>query len=198
MADRKMVILRGNQAGAGTYPDEKGNKIAWPKGALHEEAAREYARRQSYEPVVLDAPGYPQSQTSPQATAALKAFLGDDKVTAFYGFSGGGYNVRHILLSLASNNPTTLARIDLVVVIGAPLQHKPAFEPRPYNEIANKKVKDKNANFGTWDVVYRTNPKKSALPEGLPDGTPTHMFGPDVLLAENPPDEFRDWQRGDD
>jgi hypothetical protein len=55
-------------------------------------AATEYARRSGYEGVVLDVPGQPQSQKSPQATAALKKFLEDQAVTAFYGFSGGGYN----------------------------------------------------------------------------------------------------------
>jgi hypothetical protein len=113
MPGRKMIILRGNSAGAGTYPDEQGQKIAWPFGALHVSAAREYARRNAYEPVVLDAPGQPQSQTSPQATAALKAFLKDpdQAVTAFYGFSGGGYNLRYISITWRriTRKPSTAA-----------------------------------------------------------------------------------------
>ena len=36
---------------------------------------------------------------------------------------------------------------------------------------------------GDWEVVFRENPEKRQLPKGLPDGTPTHMFGPDVLLV---------------
>jgi hypothetical protein len=32
-------------------------------------------------------------------------------------------------------------------------------------------------------VVFRENPDKSQLPKGLPKGTTTHMFGPDVLLS---------------
>ena len=87
MSRGKMLILRGNSADAGTYPDEQGNtNVAWPFGALHVWAAREYARRKDYEPVVLDIPGQPQSETSPQATEALKQFLEDQSVRAFYGF----------------------------------------------------------------------------------------------------------------
>jgi hypothetical protein len=40
-----MLILRGNSAPAGTYPDEQGKNIAWPFGALHVPAASEYANR---------------------------------------------------------------------------------------------------------------------------------------------------------
>ena len=108
MARQKMVILRGNSAPAGTYPDEQGKNVAWPVGALHVWAATEYARRLGYEAVVLDVPGQPQSQKSPQATAALKKFLEDQAVTVFYGFSGGGYNLKHILDYLALNNPEAL------------------------------------------------------------------------------------------
>ncbi len=76
MATQKMLILRGNSAGPGSYPDENGStKVAWPIGALHVAAASNYARRRGYEPIVLDKPAQPQSQHSPQATAALKAFL---------------------------------------------------------------------------------------------------------------------------
>src|SRR6266852_889991 len=39
-----MLIMRGNAAGKGTYEDENGNTPAWPKGALHEGPAIEYAR----------------------------------------------------------------------------------------------------------------------------------------------------------
>ena len=182
MANPKMLILRGNSADAGTYPDENGKKIAWPIGALHVHAASAYARKRGYEPVVLDKPGQPQNQQSPQAKAALKAFLDDETVCAFYGFSGGGYNVRHILDYLAANNPDSLRRISLVVVIGAPIKHgKHAFAPSGYNAAIKKKVKPwKDAD---WEVVYRTNPKPEQLPSHLPKGISTHMFGPDVLLT---------------
>ena len=178
----KMLILRGNAAAAGTYPDEQGKNIAWPIGALHVSAASDYARRRGYQPVVLHKQGYPQSQHSPQATAALDAFLKDEAVTAFYGFSGGGYNLKHILDYLASNKPDTLHRIALVVVIGAPIHRgKYAFAASNYNADARKK--DKHWKDADWEVVYRTNPDQSQMPKGLPKGTGTHMFGPDVLLA---------------
>jgi hypothetical protein len=160
----KMLILRGNPAPASTYPDEYGNKIAWPKGALHVHAAEAYARMRGYEPVVLDVPGKPQSQHSPQTIAAVKMFLDDTAVTAFYGFSGGGYNVKHILDVLASKDPSSLQRITLVVVIGS-----------PYSKFPHQagKALYTAAHYGRdlhWEVVYRINPKEG------------HMFGPDVLL----------------
>jgi hypothetical protein len=177
MSRGTMLILRGNSAEAGTYPDEQGNKIAWPLGALHEGAAKEYARRKGYKAVVLPVPGQPQSQTSRQAKAALKAFFDDPAVTAFYGFSGGGYNVRHILENLASHKPEALHRIDLIVVLGAPGPHgKAAYEPIHYNAIARRKVRP-----AKWQ-----DPPHSALPAGLPKGTAPHMFGPEALLAETP------------
>jgi hypothetical protein len=178
-----MLILRGNSADAGSYPDEQGNTIAWPIGALHVRAASEYARRLGYDPTVLPVAGQPQSQHSPQAKAALKAFLEDkdQAITAFYGFSGGGYNLTHILEYLAQKQPQSLHRVDLVVSIGAPKNGKSVYMPHHYNVVAREKVK--GWQDVDWDVVYRTNPDESQMPEGLPKGTHTHMFGPDVLLA---------------
>lgn len=193
MPHRKMLILRGNSAPAGTYPDEEGSNIAWPLGALHVWAASEYARRLGYQAVVLDVPGQPQSQTSPQATAALKAFFADDAITAFYGFSGGGYNLKHILDYLASNNPDALHRIDLIVVLGAPKRTKSEYMPLPYNVVAKRKVSPATWQPANWEVVYKTNPPKSALPKDLPKDTDPHMFGPDALLAETPAGRYRDW-----
>jgi hypothetical protein len=183
MANRKMVILRGNPAKAGKYPDEQGKTIAWPKGALHVKAASDYAKREGYDPVVLDEPGYPQSQYSPQAQAALKAFHEDQSVCAFYGFSGGGYNLRHILEHLAANEPQSLHRIELVVVIGAPFkERKRMFAPSRYNALVAKKAKGEDWQDAGWDVVYRENPTQSQMPKGL-EQVGTHMFGPDVLLT---------------
>jgi hypothetical protein len=181
----KMIILRGNSAGAGSYPDEQGKTPAWPIGALHVSAASDYARRRSYDPIVLDKPGQPQSQHSPQAKAALDLFHTDAGVTAFYGFSGGGYNVKFILDNLAENEPASLNRITLIVVLGAPYKHykdkgKELYLPASFHDVASKKIKDwKDPN---WEVVFRTNPDQSQMPSGLPKGTDTHMFGPDVLL----------------
>lgn len=180
----KMLILRGNSAGPGSYPDEKGNtNVSWPIGALHVHAASDYARSRGYEPIVLDKPGQPQSETSPQAKAALGAFLDDEAVTAFFGFSGGGYNLKHVLDFLASNKPETLHRIALVVVIGSPnkLGGKSIYMPHSYNTAARSRIKQwKNAD---WEVIFRTNPLHSQLPKDLPKHISTHMFGPDVLLA---------------
>ena len=189
---KKMLILRGNDSKAGTFPDEQGKKIAWPIGALHVEATRKYARSLGYEPVVFDIPGRPQGPHSPQTNAAVTAFLGDkDQAdTGLYGFSGGGYNVRHILARLASDEPLSLHRIDRVVVIGSPNDYggKDLYKPAIFNDVAKKaaaKIKGDHATFvpADWDLVFRENPEPSQLPRGLPKGTPTHMFGPDVLLA---------------
>ena len=170
----KMVILRGNDSPAGTFPDEQGKKIAWPIGALHVKAASDYAVRAGYEAVVLDVSGKPNnSQHTPQAKAALKAFHDDSEVAAFYGFSGGGYNLEQILNYLKANEPKSLSRIKLVVVVGSPNKRggKKVFLPGKFGESAK------------WDVVFRENPDPSQLPKGLPKGTTTHMFGPDVLLS---------------
>ncbi|HUM92334.1 MAG TPA: hypothetical protein PLM32_13320 [Candidatus Competibacter sp.] len=183
MANPKMVILRGNAAKAGHYPDEQGKTIAWPIGALHVKAASDYAKRRGYDPIVLDVSGYPQSQHSPQAKAALKAFHEDESVAAFYGFSGGGYNLRHILEYIATNEPQSLRRIKLVVVIGAPFNEgKKIFVPSRYNALVSKEAKGDSWQAADWEVIYRENPKKSQMPRGLED-VGTHMFGPDALLA---------------
>jgi hypothetical protein len=156
---------------------------AWPIGALHGKAASDYAKRRGYDPVVLDVPGQPQSQHSPQAKAALKAFHEDESVASFYGFSGGGYNLRHILEYMAANEPQSLRLIKLVVVIGAPFKEgKGVFVPGRYNALVSKKAKGDGWQAADWDVVYRENPQKSQMPRGLED-VGTHMFGPDVLLA---------------
>jgi hypothetical protein len=54
---------------------------------------------------------------SPQTVMALAEFRRDETVAALYGFSGGGYNVRHIITALG--HPER-ARLELVVVLGAP------------------------------------------------------------------------------
>jgi hypothetical protein len=180
---KKILILRGNSAGAGTFPDEEGHKIAWPEGALHVHAASEYARSRGFESIVLDVPGQPQGQGSPQAKAALKEFFNDQEISAFYGFSGGAYNLRHILEYLALNKPEALRRIILIVVLGVPDRPKAMFESSRYNDI----VRNSNHHAAwapvSWEVVYGTNPPPSALPKGIPKNTDTHMFGPDALLA---------------
>jgi hypothetical protein len=198
MPRQTMVILRGNSAGVGSYPDEQGKTPAWPIGALHEWAASEFARRKGYRSVVLPIPGQPQSQTSPQANAAVKKFNEDPSVTAFYGFSGGGYNMRHILDRLAVQQPDSLHRIDLIVILGAPKQPKSAYEAARYDAIAKRIARTATWQPLSWEVIYRTDPPKSALPSYLPKDTDTHMFGPEALLAETPAGRYRDWPFDDE
>jgi hypothetical protein len=187
MANPKMLILRGNSAGAGKYPDEQGKTPAWPLGALHVKAAEDYAKSLSYEPVVLDVPGQPQSQTSPQATAALKAFHDDPMICAFYGFSGGGYNLYFILEYLATKEPQSLRRVFLVVVVGAPMRGGwKNFAPARYNALVPAKAKGPDWQDGIWVVTYRENPESWQMPRGM-EKVGTHMFGPDVLLSGWPP-----------
>jgi hypothetical protein len=184
-AKKKMLILRGNDSPAGTYPDEYGTKIAWPNGALHVWAASEYAKRNGYEPIVLDISGKPQSETSPQATEALKRFLDDQSIKAFYGFSGGGLNLRYILRALAKNNPEELGRIDLVVVLGSPEQPQSEYEPSKYinnSELTKKKIDP--AKWAHWELIYKDYAPQSALPAYVPEDTPRHMFLPDWLLNQ--------------
>jgi hypothetical protein len=181
----KMLILRGNASGAGTFPDEQGKTIAWPFGALHVDAASNYARKRGYFPVVLGMQGYPQHEHSPQATEVYRLLKADkdDSIGAIYGFSGGGYNVRHILTYLAKHQPDDLQRFELVVVIGSPNPHrKDVYLPSVYNAIAKKHTK-RVLQDADWEVVYRENPTRSQMPAGLPAGLGTHMFGPDLLLS---------------
>ena len=85
-----------------------------PRGQLDDDAAREYARRLGYRGEVLDVAG---DADSPQPKIALDRIHHDDKVTAIYGFSGGGYNARRIWSQL---NAEERQRIRKVVVIGSP------------------------------------------------------------------------------
>jgi hypothetical protein len=102
-----MLILRGN---SGTYENEEGKAHSYDKGALHEQPAKDLAARKGYTPMVLDVkgdstpppPGSPPGThgtryDSPQTVQALQTFRANKSITAFYGFSGGGYNVWQIL-----------------------------------------------------------------------------------------------------
>ena len=101
-----MLILRGIT-----------NLKVWPKypnGALDEPPALEYASKRGYVGRVLDVSGE-TGDRSPQTRRALHEFLSDSTITALYGFSGGGYNVYHILNRLKEEQRGLL---ELVVVIG--------------------------------------------------------------------------------
>jgi hypothetical protein len=130
----KMLILRGV---AGHYAGRD-----WPRGALDEPSAIEYARRRGYEGQVLDVAGS-TGDDSPQTRMALVEFRRDLGVAALYGFSGGGYNVLHIINALKHAERT---RLRLVVVLGAP--NNPMISYR-----------------GTWELIYRLDP-----PGGHMDG----------------------------
>lgn len=186
----RMLILPGNAAGKGKYPDEQGNMdVAWPTGALHRNAAKEYAMRKGYVPQVLEISGKPQSETSPQANKVVELFLGDQAVTAFYGFSGGGINLMHILDRLASKNPETLHRIELVVALGAPEVKQEEYETSKYNKILekhNKRLKAgaSPAKLVNWVLERRENPPPDhpVVPVATDGKRHPHMFGPEWLL----------------
>src|SRR5262249_49012507 len=89
--------------------DENGNTPAWPKGALHEGPAKDYAVLTGFKPKVLDVSGDPKwwkdkdrknhasRDDSDGTLMALECFRLHNSIVAFYGFSGGGYNLWHIL-----------------------------------------------------------------------------------------------------
>jgi hypothetical protein len=208
MGTSKMLILRGNADTEGKlYPDENGKTIPWPNGALHVRAAEDYAKTRGYLPETLLVQGHPQNDHSSQAQEVLKRFVGlkytknsyvrdssltpDQDIRAFYGFSGGGYNLYWILQYLAAHTPDDLQRIDLVVVIGVEKEkrRKGDYDWPAYNGIAKRKVHPRKWEEKRWETVYHTNPDTSLLPKGLPAHTSAHMFGPDVLLAGHWPEE---------
>ena len=147
----KMLILRGK---AGPY-EWKGVKN-WPKGALDEPPALEYATLRGYDGKVLDVAGY-TSDDSEQVKMAMQAINADNSITALYGFSAGGYNIVRIIKRLTAEQKS---QMKLVVVLGAPDVSASAFS-------------------GTWELVYRTDPP--VVIKGEKGG---HMGGPDALLEE--------------
>lgn len=141
-----MLILRG-------IPTDD-----YPRGALEEAPALEYARRMGYTGRVLDVPGNAYNG-SPQVLLTLQTIRENFDVAALYGFSGGGYNVRHILRYLTKEEKD---RIKLVVVLGAENNPRDLYERTDLD--------------GTpWKLVYHVDPKAG------------HMAGPRVLLSETPP-----------
>jgi hypothetical protein len=124
----KMLILRGV---AGHYGGRD-----WPRGALDEPSALDYASRRGYVGQVLDVAGA-TGEESPQTKMGMAEFRRDTAVSALYGFSGGGYNVRHMIDAMSRPERK---RIRLIVVLGAPLN-----SPKVYR--------------GKWELVYRLDPK---------------------------------------
>jgi hypothetical protein len=123
----KMLILRGK---AGYYEGQD-----WPRGALHEGPALDYATARGYDGRVLDIAGK-AFKGSPQHKLALEEYRGDLTVGALYGFSAGGYNVFHVINDLTS---AERGRLQLVVVLGAPERSAASFK-------------------GPWELVYRRDP----------------------------------------
>jgi lysozyme family protein len=135
MTDRPvMLILRGI---AGTFGGKN-----YPRGALDEESAKAYAQLRGYEPRVLDVSGE-AAVGSKQYKMALAEVRADRNIEAIYGFSGGAYNLAHLLDDLT---PDQKKQIKLVVALGA-----------PGNPASRYK--------GPWETVYHTDP-----PSGHMDG----------------------------
>jgi hypothetical protein len=127
-----MLILRGI---AGHFVGRD-----WPRGALDQPSALEYARLRGYVGEVLDVDGA-TGRKSRQVRMCLNAIRDRDDIAALYGFSGGGYNIRHVLAALSGDQRR---RIKLVVVLGAP-KNPPAL----YRN-------------GSWELVYRLDPPPPA------------------------------------
>ena len=90
----KMLILRGI---SGFYAGKN-----WPRGALYEQPALDYASRRGFEGQVLDISGEAY-KGSPQAKLALAEYRCDTTITALYGFSGGGYNLYHVIQGMTKD-----------------------------------------------------------------------------------------------
>jgi hypothetical protein len=180
----KMLILRGN---SGEFPDESGNKFNYKDGALHEQAAKDFATCLGLEGEVLPVSGDPRNVKvdgkwvsdrtgNLQTMKALDKFRHDDAIVGFYGFSGGGYDVLHILNQL---NTEELKRIHNVVVLGAPpvkgYPQQSDFESATF-------AKKKGDKAIKWDLVYppEQNPPSSFT---TPNNAMKHMFGPEWLLS---------------
>ncbi len=135
-----MLILRGI---SGHFAGKD-----YPRGALDEPSAVAYAERNGFKGEVLDVSGE-TGLFSKQTRAALEAVRNDHGIRALYGFSGGGYNLRHILSRMSDDERE---RIELVVVLGAP--------NNPESWYA-----------GPWELVYRDDPPEGHMagPKALLD-----------------------------
>jgi len=148
----KMLILRG-KAGKYALPGEQPRD--WPRGALDEPAALEFARLRGYDANVLDVVGY-SGANGPQVRLALAEIRADDEIFALYGFSAGGYAIYHILRAL---KPKERERLALVVVLGAP--------PQP----------EKQGYSGPWELIFRLDPPAGHM--AGPRALLTRPYGPD-------------------
>lgn len=131
-----MLILRGI---AGRF-----GGVLYPQGALDEPSALAYADARGYAGRVLDEKG-DAYYGSPQHLNALIAFRADASISAFLGFSGGGYNLHHILDDLTEAEKK---RVKLVVVLGAPGTPQTNY-------------------LGDWELVYCDDPGHMDGPAAL-------------------------------
>lgn len=111
-----------------------------PRGQLDDDSALKYAQRLGYVGEVLDVAGTTGSN-SPQVRMALDRIHHDRKIAAIYGFSGGGYNAKHIWEQL---KPAERERIAKIVVVGSPGVDKGDFP-------------------GSADVVIRRDPSQGHM-----------------------------------
>ena len=144
-----MLILRGITK-LSVWPQ-------YPNGALDETSALRYASNRGYTGRVLNVSGE-TGDKSKQTNMALQEIQNDSAITALYGFSGGGYNVYHILNRLTHEQR---GRLELVVVIGVEAGKLSA------DALNSKRY---NAN---WELVYRNDPPPPM----------THIDGPRALLT---------------
>jgi hypothetical protein len=135
----KMLILRG------------------VRRLIDEQSAKEYSRTMGYEPIILDTSGEAHGPLSPQVLAAVEAIENDASIRAVLGYSGGAYNLIHVLNQLSVS---ARRRLGLVAAVGAPGRSADSYQPRYFAGAA-------------WRVVWR----------GDPPGRP-HMDGLAALLAE--------------
>ena len=143
-----MLILRGIT-----------NLKVWPQypnGALDETSALQYASNRGYTGRVLNVSGE-TGDKSKQTNMALREIQNDSSITALYGFSGGGYNVYHILNRLTHEQR---GRLELVVVIGVEA-----------DKLSADALNSKRYN-ADWELVYRNDPPPPM----------THIDGPRALL----------------
>ena len=84
-----------------------------PRGQLDDNSAKLYALSSGYGGQVLDVAG----GTAEQMQLALARIRNDPRVSALYGFSGGGYASAKIWSQLSEDER---ARIRKVVIVGAP------------------------------------------------------------------------------
>jgi hypothetical protein len=180
---KKMLILRGNSDTEGKqYPDEQGKLVPWPNGALHEKAALAYAACRGRDGEVLPVSGDPlkdgDRDKNPQTMQALRKLQDPDHphdYDAIYGFSGGGYDVRHILNQLTVEQRKD---IKLVVVLGAPPVGKDN-KPQKEDFLPEKFGLPKKS----WELVYHVNQDAGEFPTPNKVGG-KHMYLPEFLLAK--------------